>query len=274
MGACIAMLTTVWVRNALASVCRDRARRLQRRPKLGATSTSSRPSRTESKRRAYAQSCLDSWDRPPKSRARAHVRFAGPVASLQPGRRKAAIKSQGNFLDETARGFFFAGCLPLPASLACSGRQPGKLTRSRLLRGFANPRGGLRLAASASLEFLSQVSPGRGARRSGRQLFGRNIDGTDVRPPVEQFLGPAEQGGGDSALKMRLAGLVAAEAVKDSKSPLIDPEGIPGNRSGLLGDETEGACKKRGDLFFLPRLWRRFPQIRKPPLFVRTGWWS
>jgi hypothetical protein len=53
---------------------------------------------------------------------------------------------------------------------------------------------------------------------------------------------------------MRLAGLVAAEAVKNSKSPLIDPEGIPGNRSGLLGNETEGACKKRADLFLLPRL--------------------
>ena len=49
---------------------------------------------------------------------------------------------------------------------------------------------------------------------------------------------------------MRLAGLVAAEAVKDSERSPIDPEGVPGNRSGLLGDETQGPCKKCGDLFF------------------------
>jgi hypothetical protein len=93
----------------------------------------------------------------------------------------------------------------------------------------------------------SQASRGRGACRSGRQLFSQNIDGTDVRLPVEQFLGPAEQGGGDSALKMRLAGLVAAEAVKDSKRTLIEPEGIPGNRSGLLG---------RRDSERLQEMWR------------------
>ena len=89
---------------------------------------------------------------------------------------------------------------------------------------------------------------------SGRQLLRENVDGMDLRGPVEQFLGATEQGGRDSALEMRLAGCVAAEAVKDSKRPLIDPEGVPGNRSGLLGDETLGACKKRGDLLFLPRL--------------------
>ena len=76
----------------------------------------------------------------------------------------------------------------------------------------------------------------------------------DLRGPVEQFLGPAKQSDCDSALEMRLAGRVAAEAVKDSKRPLIDPEGVPGKRSRLLSDESLGACKKRGDLFFLPRL--------------------
>ena len=70
----------------------------------------------------------------------------------------------------------------------------------------------------------------------------------DLGRPVEQFLGPTEQGGGDSALEMRLAGRVAAEAVKDSKRPLIDPEGVPGDRPGLLSDETLCACKKCGDL--------------------------
>jgi hypothetical protein len=135
----------------------------------------------------------------------------------------------------------------------CAGRQPGKLTRSRLLRGFANPRGGLRLAASASLSFIAGVASAR-VRCSGRQLLRENVDRMDLGAPFEQFLGPAEQGRSDSALKMRLAGLVAAEAVKDSKRSLIDPEGVPGNRAGLLGNETEGACKKRGDLFLLPRL--------------------
>ena len=38
------------------------------------------------------------------------------------------------------------------------------------------------------------------------------------------------------------------------QSSLIDPEGVPGDRSGLLGDEFLGACKKCGDLFFLSRL--------------------
>jgi hypothetical protein len=99
-----------------------------------------------------------------------------------------------------------------------------------------------------------EALPGRGGARSGWQLLRENVDGTDLGAPVEQFLGPAEQGGGDSALEMRLAGLVAAEAVKDSKSPLINPEGVPGNRPGLLGNETEGACKKCSDLFFLPQL--------------------
>jgi hypothetical protein len=89
---------------------------------------------------------------------------------------------------------------------------------------------------------------------SGWQLFRENINGVDLRAPVEQFLCSAQQGGGDGALKMRLASLIAAEAVKDSERPLIDPEGVPGNRAGLLGNETEGACKKCGDLFLLPRL--------------------
>ena len=152
------------------------------------------------------------------------------------------------------RGLRPALWLPLAAlaSLARAGR-PGKLTRSRLLRGFANPRGGLRPAASALLELHRRRRLGHGAR-SGWQLLRENVDGTDLGAPVEQFLGPAEQGGGDGALEMRLAGLVAAEAVKNSKRPLIDPEGVPGNRPGLLGNETEGACKKGSDLFFLPRL--------------------
>jgi hypothetical protein len=101
--------------------------------------------------------------------------------------------------------------------------------------------------------FIAGVASAR-VRCSGRQLLRENVDRMDLGAPVEQFLGPAEQGGGDGALKMRLAGLIAAEAVKDSERPLIDPEGVPGNRAGLLGNETEGACKKRGDLFLLPRL--------------------
>ena len=73
----------------------------------------------------------------------------------------------------------------------------------------------------------------------------------DLRGPIEQFVGPAQQRGGDSAFEMRLAGRVTAEAVKDSKRPLTDPEGVPRARSSLLGDETLGACKKCGDLLLL-----------------------
>jgi hypothetical protein len=137
-------------------------------------------------------------------------------------------------------------CLLAPAGYASS-------LAAGFCAAFANPQGGLRPAASAPLELHRRRRVGLGAH-SGRQFLRENVDGMDLGGSVEQFLGPAEQGGGDRALKMRLPRRVAAEAVKDSKRSLIDPEGVPGDRSGLLGDETLGACKKCGDLFFLPRL--------------------
>ena len=45
----------------------------------------------------------------------------------------------------------------------------------------------------------------------------------DLGASVEQFLGLAEQGGGDGALKMRLAGLIAAEAVKEFRTSADRP---------------------------------------------------
>ena len=87
IGACIAMLTTVSIRNALAS--QKRIARSSQAPRSGAQSLEQRQGRVDrrgakSKRRAYAPSRLDSWDRPPKSVARVHVRFAEPDDSLQP----------------------------------------------------------------------------------------------------------------------------------------------------------------------------------------------
>jgi hypothetical protein len=94
---------------------------------------------------------------------------------------------------------------------------------------------------------------GRGARLRW-QLLCENVDGTDLGATVEQFLSSTEQGGSDRALKMRLASGVAAEAVEDAKRPLIDPESVPADRSGLLSDETLGARKKCSDFVFLPQL--------------------
>src|ERR1700751_43146 len=74
------------------------------------------------------------------------------------------------------------------------------------------------------------------ARRSGGQLFRQNVDGADFGQPVEQLFGVTKERGGDRALKRRLPSRVAAEAVKDSKCPLVDPEREPGDRSRLLGD--------------------------------------
>ena len=110
-------------------------------------------------------------------------------------------------------------------------------------------------AVRPSRSLIARVASAR-AGCSSRQLLRENVDGMDLRGPIEQFVGPAQQRGGDSAFEMRLAGRVTAEAVKDSKRPLIDPEGVPRARSSLLGDETSGACKKCGDLLLLllPRL--------------------
>ena len=141
----------------------------------------------------------------------------------------------------------------LALAVGKDGREMLRFGDLQALAGLCEPRGALRPATSALLELHRRGRVDRGAC-SGWQLLRENVDGMDLGAPVEQFLGPAEQGGGDGALKVRLAGLIAAEAVKDSERPLIDPEGVPGNRSGLLGNETEGACKKRGDLLFLPRL--------------------
>src|ERR1700691_1372968 len=68
------------------------------------------------------------------------------------------------------------------------------------------PAGRVR-SSRASSQWSRRV--GLGAH-SGRQFLRENVDGMDLGGSVEQFLGPAEQGGGDRALKMRLPRRVAA----------------------------------------------------------------
>ena len=164
---------------------------------------------------------------------------------------KAVIKRQGNILDGTSGGFF-----PLPLTnpaLLARARRLCKLTRCRLLRGFCEPPRRTPAGRVRSSRASSQAS--RGPRRTLRPAISprecRRVGSRELRRAVPR---PGRAGRRDRALKMRLPRRVAAEAVKDSKRSLIDPEGVPGDRSGLLGDETLGACKKCGDLLFLPRL--------------------
>jgi len=73
----------------------------------------------------------------------------------------------------------------------CSGRQGKLLTRSRLLRGFANPRGGLLVAAPGSLELHRRRRVGAAhaaqagsfsARMSTGSISGRPSSSSSARP--------------------------------------------------------------------------------------------
>src|SRR5690348_9630867 len=100
------------------------------------------------------------------------------------------------------------------------------------------------------------VRPPTGTRddSSCRQFGCQHVNRLDVGRGREELIGALHEGGGDGAVKMRLAARGGREEVGNSEGRRVNLDREPGGRLGLGLSQRQGGREKPGELILLSRL--------------------